>query len=201
MRVTLRFYYCLLSISMFPLSVWAAENADDGQLPQLRTEFFGGQLFWLAISFGLLYFLMQQVVVPRIATVQSQRHGLLAKDIEAATAASDRAKQVANDYEASLAAARQTAQNNLTAIITAAKTAAAEHEAAQQAELLAEQDKAENDIAEKHAQALANIPTAAPPVAQAMLLQLTGVEVPPERLQTIIKTITAAATPASQRFH
>ncbi len=44
-----------------------------GGLPQLKPENFAPQLFWLAITFFLLYLILSRVALPRIGEVIEER--------------------------------------------------------------------------------------------------------------------------------
>ena len=42
-------------------------------MPQFETAFYGGQIFWLMISFGFLYLMMSQLICPMIEEVLAER--------------------------------------------------------------------------------------------------------------------------------
>lgn len=79
-------------------------------MPQLDPTWFASQLFWLAISFVMLYALLSCVILPRLQGVLHTRGQTLSSDLNAAkqmAAEADEAKQV---YERALADARARAQ-------------------------------------------------------------------------------------------
>ena len=43
-------------------------------MPQFNPESFASQIFWLAICFGLIYFSMSRIFLPRIREILKQRH-------------------------------------------------------------------------------------------------------------------------------
>jgi F-type H+-transporting ATPase subunit b len=43
-------------------------------MPQFNPESFASQIFWLAICFGLIYFSMSRIFLPRIRDILKQRH-------------------------------------------------------------------------------------------------------------------------------
>ncbi len=171
--------HLLLSVTLLGLSApaWAEEAAHGGggKLPQFQAEYFPGQIFWLAVSFVLLYLLLQRLALPRIAATQTARRAQREADLVAAAKANDRAKQIISDYEKSLVTARQQAQAKLTAITQAAQAEAAQRQQAQQQQLQQKLADAERTIAAGRAQALGQVRDAAVDVAQTMVERLTGV--------------------------
>lgn len=84
----------------------AHEAAKSGGLPQLNTHTFSPQLFWLALTFALLFFLLAKVVLPRIGDVIGEREGRVARDLEAAQRLKGETDKALADYEKALADAR-----------------------------------------------------------------------------------------------
>ncbi|KAF0142470.1 MAG: F-type H+-transporting ATPase subunit b [Rhodospirillaceae bacterium] len=78
-------------------------------LPQFDTAFFPSQLFWLAICFGMLYFLAARLVLPRIAEVLSERQRRIDDDLERASQLKAQMEIAIQAYERALANARREA--------------------------------------------------------------------------------------------
>jgi F-type H+-transporting ATPase subunit b len=51
-------------------------------MPQLNPEFFASQIFWLIISFAILYIVMAKFALPKIADVIESRKDIIARDFE-----------------------------------------------------------------------------------------------------------------------
>ena len=79
-------------------------------MPQLDLTFFPGQLFWLALTFGALYWLMSRVALPKVQATQDHRKGVVNEDLKVASEANDNAKATLARYERGLAEARTQAQ-------------------------------------------------------------------------------------------
>ena len=75
-------------------------------IPLLR---YGSQLLWLAITFGLLYYLMSKVALPRIANILEVRRDRIASDLGEAERLKRETDEAIASYEESLAEARQKA--------------------------------------------------------------------------------------------
>lgn len=98
-----------------PILLMAAEAAHgahetSGGLPQLNPDHFAGQLFWLALTFLFLYFVLSQVAIPRIGTVIEERRDKIADDIDRAAEFKAQADAAIKAYEQALADARARAR-------------------------------------------------------------------------------------------
>ncbi len=63
------------------------------QIDQIMTTY-GSQLFWLVITFGLIYFVIGRSMFPKIQGTVDQRKAKIAGDIAAAKAAHARADEI-----------------------------------------------------------------------------------------------------------
>lgn len=115
-------------------------------MPQLDFTTFAPQIIWLAITFGILYWLMARVALPRIATVLEHRRDRIASDLDEASRLKGQTDAAIAAYEQALAEARAKA----TAI-------ARETRDKVNAEIEAERMKAETAINAKIAEAEARI--------------------------------------------
>src|SRR6185312_10738585 len=107
-----------------------------GGFPPFDTTTFPSQLFWLAITFGVLFVVLWRLAGPRIQGAIAVRRGTINSDIEAAQKARGDADAAGLAYQTALAGARARAQGlaeenrqSLNAEIAKAK-AAAESQAA-----------------------------------------------------------------------
>ena len=82
-------------------------------MPQLDISTFLPQLFWLFISFGLLYFLLSKVCLPGLTKIFDERDAKIAENLKAAHIAKDRAVSVRKEYEKILAEASRTKREML----------------------------------------------------------------------------------------
>jgi F-type H+-transporting ATPase subunit b len=79
-------------------------------MPQLQIEWFPTQIFWLVVTFTLLYFALSRVALPRIAEVLNARESRIAADLERAQRLKTEAETVRAQYEKALSEARAKAQ-------------------------------------------------------------------------------------------
>jgi F-type H+-transporting ATPase subunit b len=143
-------------------------------MPQLDITTFIPQLFWLAVTFFVLYLLMKFLALPRVAAALAARRRRIDEDLAGAAALKSQAEAAFAAYEKSLATARAQAQ----ALIResgerlAAEAAQRHRELAQK--LVLEAAAAEREIAAAKERSLAEIESLAPELAQTVAQKLTG---------------------------
>ena len=58
--------------------------AESGGMPQLNPEFWISQIFWLTLTFGILYFVLSKLILPKISKNLESRKSQILENIEAA---------------------------------------------------------------------------------------------------------------------
>jgi F-type H+-transporting ATPase subunit b len=143
-------------------------------MPQLDPTFYASQLFWLLISFAILFLLMWKVALPRVSDILTTRQNRIDQDLERAAGLKEEADEVMTAYEAELAGSRSKALEALKAVQNKAAEDAAKQSAALETSLAAELNEAEKRIGESRTAALANIDTIATELAAAAFEKLIG---------------------------
>lgn len=149
-----------------------------GGFPPFQSETFLSQLVWLAITFGLLYWLLSKFVLPQIGAILDERRARIARDLDEAQRLKAEAEAAGAAYEKALAEARANAQ--ALAAEQHAK-ASAESEAARkvlEAELNARLQAAEAEITASKAKAMENVRSIAVDAVPAIVSRLTGKAAP-----------------------
>ncbi len=62
----------------------SAQSAKSGGMPQLNPEFWISQVFWLVLTFGILYLVLSKLVLPKISDNLETRKSQILENIEAA---------------------------------------------------------------------------------------------------------------------
>lgn len=75
-------------------------------MPQLNFEWFPNQIFWLVVTLVVIYLVLAQVALPRIASVLADRRRTIAGDLEQAEALKQKAVEAEEAYNRALAEAR-----------------------------------------------------------------------------------------------
>lgn len=137
-------------------------------MPQFNPDVFLTQLFWLALTFIPLYFILWRNVLPKIASTLEDRRRRLDDDFEKAAALRKEAETVLAEYqrtraeaEAKAQSAMRQAQEEMAAHAVKAHAELSEKLAQQVGEAEARIDKAKQDAAASIRQAAAEITASA----------------------------------------
>jgi F-type H+-transporting ATPase subunit b len=151
-----------------------AASHGGGEFPPFNAATYPGQLIWLALTFGFLYYMMAKLVVPRLSGLIEHRRVTIASDLDEAAGMRQRAEQAGAAYEASMNEARARAK----AIAQETRDSlAAESEArrkALEADLNTRIAQSESTIRARTEEAMASVRGIAADTAAAIVERLTG---------------------------
>ncbi len=88
-----------------------AEYAAEATFPPFDPTYFASQIFWVAITFTLLYFVLSRFILPRIGGAIEERKDKIADNLDAAAQMKAQADETVEAYEKELAEARTRAQS------------------------------------------------------------------------------------------
>lgn len=132
-------------------------EAENVGFPQLNAKSYPSQLFWLFVTFTLLYVLMSKMALPRVGSVLEQRREQREGNLSRAEQLQEEASKAKAAYEAALAKAQESAQEAL----SAAENAISEKLAAENAKFADQARKriaaAEQNIAKAKADAMGSL--------------------------------------------
>ncbi len=151
----------------------AGEAAQKG-MPQLNFATWPNQIFWLVVALVIIYFVLTQIAMPRIAAILAERKGTIGNDLAAAEELKSKARAAEKAYNAALEQARGEA-----AKIIAATKAAIQKDldvalAAADVQIGAKAAESEKRIAEIRAGALEAVSDVARDTAGALVEALGG---------------------------
>ena len=66
------------------LLINSAQSAESSGMPQLNPEFWVSQIFWLVLTFGILYLVLSKIVLPKISENLETRKSQIVENIETA---------------------------------------------------------------------------------------------------------------------
>ena len=165
-------------LALLPALAMAAEEhgGGGGGMPQLRFNepIVVAQVVWLLIIFGLLYFIMSSVALPRVAAVLEERRRRIEGDLGVAQAAKLQADAALEEHRAATARARAEAQTAINAAVTQAQGEAATRAEAQNAKLNVQIEAAERQIATARDSAMGALRQVSAETAEALVSRLLG---------------------------
>jgi F-type H+-transporting ATPase subunit b len=81
---------------LFSMEAFAAES---GGMPQLNPEFWISQIFWLTLTFGILYIILSKLILPKISDNLESRKSQILENIEAAEKQRENSEEKLREYE------------------------------------------------------------------------------------------------------
>lgn len=164
-------------ISLLIGTAQAAEPAPGAKaaFPPFDPTHFPGTIFWLVLTFGLLYYLMSKVALPRVSEILATRESKIEGDLKAAAAMQDKARTAGEAYEKLLADARAGAQSTAQQARDTATAAADAKRKAVEAETQQKIAASEASIAAARDQAMTSVAGIAAETAIEIVARITGV--------------------------
>ena len=150
-----------------------AEKASGG-LPQFDMSQWPGQMVWVLIVFGILYFLIAKVFVPRVGGTIDSREDSISGDIGDARRLRDQAQAAADAAAGDIALARARTQKLASDAKDEAKALAATRQAEEDVKLAESLKSAEARIAAARGEAMSHVRAIAGETAHAIIAKLTG---------------------------
>lgn len=156
-------------------------------MPQFNPEWFASQIFWLVVTFVVLYLLMSRIALPRVAEILQERREKVSEDLAKAERLKNEAQEIYDAYEAALHKAREDAQK----VLREANEQIADEQARRHAEYTRELnqqlEQAEQRIESAKQEALGNIESVSAEIAQAATTKLIGGQIGKEKAQAAVK--------------
>ena len=89
-------------IQIFALNfvlVTSAQSGESGGMPQLNPEFWISQIFWLVLTFGLLYIILSKLILPKISNNLESRKSQILENIETAEKQREESEKKVKEFE------------------------------------------------------------------------------------------------------
>ena len=87
------------------------ESAESGGMPQLNPEFWFSQIFWLIITFGIMFILLSKLVLPKISENLEVRKAQITENIEAAEKQREESDKKLKEYDQLITNSKNEAKN------------------------------------------------------------------------------------------
>ncbi|MGE0006167.1 MAG: F0F1 ATP synthase subunit B' [Parvibaculaceae bacterium] len=146
-------------------------------MPQLDVNTWPPQLFWLAVTFLVLYFLISKIVIPRTGGVIEGRRNQIENDLASAQRFKADTDKAVAEYEKALAEARGKAHTIARETRDRLNAEVDKERGKLDAELAAKIAAAEKSIQATRSKALASVSEVATDIAADIVSRLTGTSV------------------------
>ena len=104
-----KIFFQLIFFNLFFLEeVFAAES---GGMPQLNPEFWISQIFWLTLTFGILYIVLSKLILPKISANLELRKSQIQENIEAAEKQRESSEAKLKEYDDIISKSKLEANN------------------------------------------------------------------------------------------
>jgi F-type H+-transporting ATPase subunit b len=168
---------------LFSMEAFAAES---GGMPQLNPEFWISQIFWLTLTFGILYIILSKLILPKISDNLESRKSQILENIEAAEKQRQNSEEKLKEYEEIVSKSKMEAKS----IFNQAREKALKDISAKK-EVLDKQideeiSKAEQEIKELQSGAAEKINKIAIETSSELIQKLIGAEVNNSSISAIV---------------
>ena len=104
-----KYFFYLIFFNLFIIKeVFAAES---GGMPQLNPEFWVSQIFWLTLTFGILYVILSKLILPKISANLELRKTQIQENIGAAEKQREDSESKIKEYEDAITKSKIEAKN------------------------------------------------------------------------------------------
>ena len=86
-------------------------SAESGGMPQLNPEFWISQIFWLTLTFGILYVVLSKLILPKISANLELRKSQIKENIEAAEKQRESSETKLKEYDEIVSKSKLDAKN------------------------------------------------------------------------------------------
>lgn len=173
------------TLVMLASPAFAAETKK-APMPQMDAEWFPNQLFWLAVSFVLLYLLVSCVIMPKLNRVIGGRKMTIEGMIAEAEDMKNQAQAAREHFESVESGARKEAATMVADVTATMNKSIAESQSTMDADVKKRIAASDAAIAEKLASARNGVGTAAASLASDIYASLMGENLEPKHFETAI---------------
>ena len=178
-------------VLLAPATAFAADESSGDKIgfPQFNPSSYASQVFWLVISFCLLYYLMSRIALPRVAEVLDLRHKQREEHLTRAEDLRQETDKVKETYENTLAKAQEDAQRRLAQAETEISEMLAKENSAFTENARKRIAAAEQAIAEARQSALGSLPDIAAEIASEMAEKVADLQVNKAETKKVVETV------------
>ena len=169
------------------------ESAESGGMPQLNPEFWFSQIFWLIITFGIMFVLLSKFVLPKISENLEVRKAQILENIDAAEKQREESDKKLKEYEKLILESKIEAKNYFKKAREKIVKDVNKKKENIEKEINDEISKAEKEILDLKNKSPEKIRKIAVETSSDLINQLIGIEVNNSSISAIVEDITRKA--------
>ncbi len=158
-------------------------------MPQFDPTYIYSQVFWLIVSFTILYLLMSRLIIPRVSTALEERVMTVEKDIEQARKIREEAESILEKYKTGIAETVKQSQKIMQESYEKSIVKAEEKKKDIQAELEVVVAQAEAEIGELKAQLIKDIEKSEVELVQSIIKTIPGVSATQKEIDSALNKV------------
>jgi F-type H+-transporting ATPase subunit b len=143
-------------------------------MPQLDPSSFASQIFWLFVSFGLLYFFVRSYIAPRMGAIVETRKSTIHDDLSDAARFKEQSESAIKEYEALLAKAKAESAKLISDAVKRMESEDIERSRAVNDEISERMSESEQKIGESKKRAIRDIAPVINETAREIYQKFTG---------------------------
>ena len=179
----------LLFLSIFLFS--AVNAAEKVGMPQLDTEFWISQIFWLTITFSILFVLLSKFILPKISANLETRKSLILENISTAEKRREESESKIKEYNEIIKKSKNEAKNLMNQAKKKLMKDINQKKEMLEKDLTNEIQKVEIEIQEFRNKAPEKINKIAVETSTDLLQQLIGADVNSSSISTIVNDLSS----------
>ena len=171
------------------LLITTVKSAESGGMPQLNPEFWFSQIFWLIITFGVLFLTLSKIVLPKIGENLEKRRTQIIENIESAEKLREQSDLKLNEYEKIIVDSKIEAKNYFSKAREKILKDVDEKKETLENEINQEIIKAEKEISDLKNKSPEKIKKIAEETSSDLVKQLIGAEINKSSISAIVEDV------------
>ena len=180
MKKIIIYLYALFSFNYIAIS------AETGGMPQLNPEFWFSQIFWLTITFGILFIILSKFILPKIRNNLETRKSQIMENIEIADNQKTKSEKNLKEYDKIILDAKDKAKKTFNLAKEKIQLDLGIEREKIESEFNSEIQDAENEIKDLKKSSPEKISLIAVDTAAEIIQKLIGVEVNKNNVSAIV---------------
>ena len=176
----------LQTLAVYFLSINFIQAAESGGMPQLDPEFWFSQIFWLTITFGILFIILSKLILPKIRNNLESRKSQIMENIEIADNQKTKSEKNLKEYDKIILDSKDNAKKTFNLAKEKIQLDLGKEREKIESELNSEIEDAENEIKDLKKSSPEKISLIAVDTAAEIIQKLIGVEVNKSNVSAIV---------------